>query len=176
MSFQNLVQRRYSARQYSDKPVLETAIDQIIAIGGNAPVGQHNYQSLHFTVITEPTLLQEIRDFGRNEHREPTYNCPCLILVSSNRYPDPFAYQDAACAIDHMCLAATDMGIDNVYLYGFLRDMKDYQPIVKKLNLPEGYVIIAGVGLGYSNQAHAPKAALTSQVCVNKILDGCASK
>lgn len=170
MELLNAFKKRYSCRSYLDREVPEEVLDAVMDIGGNAPVGNHRYNTLHFTCVTNKELLEDVRRSATNNDskQDPMYGCPVVIFVSSSQYPDPFAYQDAACALDHMGLAALEYGLDSVYLYGFIKRMDD-EELIKRFELPEGFHLVAGIGLGYAASEHQPKSKLVSEVSINKI-------
>lgn len=169
MEFWDVIRNRYSCRSFTDQAPASADLEQIMAAGGQAPVGKHRYETLQFTLIQDPDLLRQIRAAIDRQGTDPSYGVPAIIFVSSALYPDPFAFQDAACAIDHMALAATALGLGNVYLYGFVRDMCQNRALLDAFQLPDGFHPVAGLGIGYARTAHTPKAARQSQVAIRRI-------
>lgn len=169
MEFWDVIQNRYSCRSFTSQAPASSDLEQIMSAGGQAPVGKHRYETLQFTLIQNPDLLNRVRAAIDRQGHDPSYGVPAIIFVSSSLYPDPFAFQDAACAIDHMSLAATALGLGNVYLYGFVRDMCKNRELLDAFELPGGFHPVAGLGIGYPAKTHTPKTALQSQVNIHRI-------
>ncbi|NLM19413.1 MAG: hypothetical protein GX217_05255 [Clostridiaceae bacterium] len=172
MDFLDLVKSRYSCRAYTDQPVADHLIDEILAVGGNAPVGNGAYDSLIFTVVKSESALNRIREFSAKTGRDRSLGAKVIIFVSSNNLENLISYENVACAVDHMALAASNLGLGNCYLYGFIRDMvQENTPQLDVLDLPEGYVPAAALGIGYpvQSQAKLPKTELISKVKINRV-------
>ena len=54
----------------------------------------------------------------------------------------------------NMLLAATAVGLGSIYLNLVIGLIKEHKDVLDKLNLPEGFVPIVGVGLGYADGSH----------------------
>jgi len=104
VSFRQLMQRRRTVRQFSDRPVPQAVIEECLLVAGSAPSGA-NLQPWHFVVVTDPKVKREIRiaaeqeeaEFyhrrapqewldalsviGTDEHKPFLETAPCLIAV-----------------------------------------------------------------------------------------------
>ncbi|NLJ70188.1 MAG: hypothetical protein GX328_01815 [Clostridiaceae bacterium] len=172
MDFLDLVKTRYSCRSYTDQPVADHLIDEILAVGGNAPVGRGAYDSLNFTVVKSESALNRIREYSAKTGNDRTLGAKVIIFVSTNNMKNPISYENVACAVDHMALAASNLGLGNCYFYGFIRDMvQENAPQLDALNLPEGYVPLAALGIGHPDPSHvkSPKTELISKVKINRV-------
>ena len=67
--FYQFMDQRRSVREFSDKPVPETVIDQIIMTASSAPSGAHK-QPWTFCVIKDPAIKAEIRKAAEQEEYE----------------------------------------------------------------------------------------------------------
>ncbi|HHT24713.1 MAG TPA: hypothetical protein GXZ76_04220 [Clostridiaceae bacterium] len=172
MDFLDLVKLRHSCRAYTDQPVADHLIDEILAVGGNAPVGRGLYNNLHFTVVQSESALNRIREYSTINGNDRSFGANVLIFVSTNNLENLISYENVACAVDHMALAASNLGLGNCYLYGFIRDMvQENAPQLDALNLPEGYVPLAALAIGYpvQNQVKPPKTELISKVKIQRV-------
>ena len=61
--------KRRSVRDFSDKPIPDTVLEQAILAAGTAPSGA-NMQPWHFVVVQDPNLKQQIRLAAEKEERE----------------------------------------------------------------------------------------------------------
>jgi nitroreductase len=165
MKFSDLVAARFSVRDYKQTPVEEEKLTQILDAGRLAP-SACNIQPYYFIVIT---------DSGKKELLRPAYNrnwfisAPVIIAVCVDtrtewKRSDGVAYGivDTAIAIDHMTLAATELGLGTCWIGAFKNAEAS-----SALKLPGYITITAFFALGYSNQTQPPKKrkALEAIVC-----------
>ena len=67
------MQARRSLRHFSDKPVPQSIIDQLLLTAGTAPSGAHK-QPWSFCAVSNPGLKQQIRQAAEQEERESYQN------------------------------------------------------------------------------------------------------
>jgi nitroreductase len=147
MSFIELAKRRYSAREYKDMPVEKEKIFQVLEAGRIAPSAV-NFQPRHFIVITEQSLKNKISEAYARDWFKKT---PVIIVVCGDHSKSwkrkdgkDHCDIDAAIAVDHMMLAATDIGLGTCCVCAF--DAKMCREI---LGLPENLEVIALMPIGY---------------------------
>ena len=61
MNFDQLLERRYSCRSYTETPLSEAEIKELIAAANCAPVGSARYMDLHLTVVQDKELLMKLK-------------------------------------------------------------------------------------------------------------------
>lgn len=147
MSFMNIAQQRYSVRGYEEKEVEREKIVQVLEAGRIAPSAV-NFQPLHFYVITdqkEKDLIYE--SYNRNWLKE----APVILVICGNHSKSwkrkdgkDHCDIDAAIAIDHMTLAAADLGLGTCWICAF-----DPQRCHELMRLPQELEVIALLPLGY---------------------------
>lgn len=71
--FYELMQRRRSVRDFSDRGVDRYLIERAIATAGTAPSGAHR-QSWRFVAIDDPDIKKEIREAAEEEERKSYQN------------------------------------------------------------------------------------------------------
>ncbi len=76
---------------------------------------------------------------------------------------------NAACVIENMTLAATDSDIGSVYILGALCAFGADQSLVKELNLPEGFVPVSGIVLGYPSEPFTYEKGIKHTIKTNII-------
>ncbi len=54
------MQRRHTVRKFSDTPVPQQVIEQVIQVAVSTPSGA-NHQPWHFVAISDPAVKQQIR-------------------------------------------------------------------------------------------------------------------
>ncbi|ATW26515.1 nitroreductase family protein [Candidatus Formimonas warabiya] len=147
MLFMELAKKRYSVRSYRNIPVEEEKLRQILEAGRIAPSAV-NFQPLYFIVVREPELKKRVAATYR---RDWIQQAPAIIVVCGDhskswRRADGKDHCDidAAIAIDHMTLAAVELGLGTCWVCAF--NSTDCHTV---LNLPAHIETIALLPLGY---------------------------
>lgn len=165
------IAKRKSTRAFSPgKKVSEHDLTTILAAGCAAPIGAADYASVHLTVIQDAAILAKITKSVQSAFKadnDALYGAPVLIVVSSSapKFPNT-QYANAACVVENMLLAATDLGVDSIYLWGAVTVIAQSAELLKELGIPSGFTPISAAGLGYaaaSNPAEK-KAEITLSV------------
>jgi nitroreductase len=156
MEFFDLIQKRYSVRAYRPDAVADEALEKVLAAACIAPTAA-NRQPLQFVVIHTSGREQEVQ---RLYHRDWFAQAPIVIVACGLpgqgwvRDVDQANYTmvDVAIAMDHLILAAADLGLGTCWI-------ADFDPLVVRevLNLPEGVEPIVMTPLGYPADQSKPK-------------------
>ncbi|OPY34635.1 MAG: nitroreductase A [Methanomassiliicoccales archaeon PtaU1.Bin124] len=170
----NIYARR-SVRAYSEEPVSEDKIREIIKAGFHAPNGAGT-EALRFAVITNKARLKHYSDISKvmfveqlrqvmaqvgpeqaksfegmiktlsNPKFDIFYGAPVLVLV----FAAPHAItpvEDASLAAENMMLAATSMGLGSCWI-GFAKPLGNAPEVMSELNVPSDHKLIAPLILG----------------------------
>lgn len=160
MQFTQVLKTRVSTRDFETRPVPESAVKTLLDAALYAPVGMHMYDTLHLSVITNPEILERIRlcvaKASGNENADPLHNAPLLIVVSSSQTGDIGAL-NVSCLIENMLLAATDLGLGNLYVRGAITEVAKDKTLVQDMRIPEGFTPVASVAVGYAKVSAAPR-------------------
>ena len=134
------IEKRFSNRKYLDKQISDEDLKKILKAGMQAPVGRGKYEDMHRSVF---------------------YNAPTLVIISARDDGNGLDKENSACVAENMLLAATALGLGSIYLnlvIGLIKEhkevLKKLNLLLKKLNLPEGFVPVVGVGIGYADGSH----------------------
>lgn len=171
----NIYARR-SVRSYSDEPVNEESIREMIKAGSHAPTGM-NTQPLRFAVITNKVKMKEYSDIAKHmfvedlrmrmegatpEHNEKMegyinmlanpdfhlfYDAPVLILV----FAAPITFtptEDGSLAAENMMLAARSMGLGSCWI-GFAKPLGHNPKVMAELGITMDHQIIAPLVFGH---------------------------
>lgn len=149
MKFNDLITSRFSVRSYTNQKVDRSSILEILEAARLAPSAV-NYQPWHYIVITEN---EDLSSFHEVYHRSWFKEAPVCIVVCADhsqswkRKSDgkDFADVDAAIAIDHLVLKATELGLGTCWICNF-----DVEMARKKLELPDYIEPIAIISIGYT--------------------------
>jgi len=147
MSFIDIAKKRYSVRDYKDTPVEKEKILQVLEAGRIAPSAV-NYQPWHFIVITDDSVKSKVAEaYPRDWFKKaPVVIAVCGDHSKSWKRKDGKDHCDidVAIAVDHMTLAATDLGLGTCWVCAF-----DAEKCHKALNLPDNLEVIVLLPMGY---------------------------
>lgn len=159
MQFSEVLKARVSTRDFTDRSVPETAVRYVLDAALYAPVGMHRFDT-HLSVITNKEILERIRQAVAkatgDEHADPLHGAPVLIVVSSSQEGEIGAL-NVSCLIENMLLAATDLGLGNLYVRGAIDVSAKDESLVKAMRVPDGFKPVASVALGYANAPASPR-------------------
>lgn len=151
MDFSQLIQARYSCRDYAERPVEEEKLQQVLEAARLAPTAA-NRQPFRIVVVRDAELRQQMSDVYM---RHWFYSAPiilCLCGVQSEawvRKKDHRHYTDVdvAIAMDHLILQAADLGLGTCWIADF-----DAEAVRRLLHLPRGLDPLLLTPLGYPGE------------------------
>jgi nitroreductase len=154
MEFFDLIKARYSVRAYKPDPVEESKLQQVLDAARVAPTAA-NRQPFRLVVIhTEGREAELLRIYDEAWFvTAPLVICACAVEEQGWVRMDEKLYVDVdvAIAMDHLILAATDMGLGTCWIAAF-----DPTAAREVLGLPDGVEPIVFTPLGYP--ADSPRA------------------
>lgn len=151
MRFIELARKRCSIRGFKSDPIPEDQLAEILQAGALAPTAK-NLQPFHFVVIRDSDQLDGLAE----AYPAPFFReAPVVIAICAEpeaawireRYDQKnYCEVDAAIAIDHMTLAAADLGLGTCWIGAF-------DPVKARavLELPEDVELIALLPVGIPN-------------------------
>jgi len=167
------IAKRKSTRAFlPEKQVGESELKTILSAGCAAPVGGADYASIHLTVIKDKAILAKITKAVQTAFKidNVLYGAPVLVLVSSSepKFPN-IHYSNVSCIIENMLLAATDLGIDNIYLWGAATVTAKIPELLKEIGIPEGFTPISGAAFGYAAESNSSEKKMEITLSVNYV-------
>ena len=162
MKLLNAIEMRRSVRTYASKSIEDEKMEAIIQAGNLAPV----FGKFHITVIEDSKLLQEINDVtlemmknsgdeflekrAAMEGYAPLYGAPAMIVLSAPDGNDSngFHMANVSCAAENMITEASDLGLGSCFVMGPMISFVNAN-LMEKSRIPEGYVPLVGVLIGY---------------------------
>lgn len=167
---------RKSTREFDpNRQISEEHLETILKAACAAPVGHGEYHALHLTVVQDPDILTTLKDTAMDCFRDPIldiyYGAPTVVVISSRHGSVPeLDMCNAGTIAQNMMLAATDLGIDCVYIWGTVLAFRAEPDLVEEVNLPEGYEPIASVAFGYAvNPDTSEKPMTTDSITMNRV-------
>ena len=147
MDFQELINRRYSVRAYKSDPVEEEKLQKVLDAARLAPTATNR----------QPIQLVVMRTAGREEDLKRIYKkdwlgqAPLIVFVCavpaeawSRMDNKNYSEVDATIAMDHLILAAAELGLGTCWVAAF-----DPAAVREALKLPEGVEPVALTPIGY---------------------------
>ncbi len=152
MNTLDAIKARHSTRGFSDRQISDADLDAILFAGGQAAVGGADFKSLKLYAVQDPQLLRDIDESSarRRPGSHPLYGAPTLVVLASKKSILPeIEFTNAGCVIQNMMVAATDLGIDSIYLWMSMYGINDDPDLIARLGFPEGFTCVGTMALGY---------------------------
>jgi len=156
VKFSELVTKRYSVRAYKPDPVEDEKLQQVLEAARMAPTAANRQPFQIILIHTAGREAELSRIYGRDWFTQaPLVICACGIPSQGwTRSGDGKSYTDVdvAIVVDHLTLAATDVGLGTCWIAAF-------DPVAARevLGLPDGVEPIAFTPLGYPADQLGPK-------------------
>ena len=153
MEFTQVVENRYSCKNFSARQLAPAQLDAILTAGRVAPTAK-NLQEQRIYVIQSAQGLAKIDAATPCRYGAPT----CLVVAfdRSNVFTYPggkrdSGVEDASIVATHLMLAAANAGVDSCWLNFF-----DPDKLAQALGLPENEEILMILDLGFAAEGVTP--------------------
>lgn len=154
--FIDLLNERYSCRNYSTAPVDRDTLMRVLEAARLAP-SACNRQPWRFVVVTDPQTRAEMLV----RSRECFMKAPAVIVACGDhatawhRVADNKDHTDVdlSIAVEHICLAAATLGLGTCWVCSF-----DTEATRKAIAIPDGWEPIALIPIGYPAASDAAPA------------------
>jgi nitroreductase len=155
MEFAELIQKRYSVRAYKPDPVEDEVLHQVLEAARLAPTAANRQPFRLYVVPTAGRKAELRRIYGREWFSQaPLVIAACAVpgegWVSSDG--KPYVDVDVTIAMDHLILAATELGLGTCWIAAF-----DPTAAREVLNLPDDEEPVVLTPLGYAADQGGPK-------------------
>ncbi|MEG0775254.1 nitroreductase family protein [Clostridium sp.] len=157
------IRLRRSIRKYTDRPVEDEKLIEVINSARLAPSGS-NTQPWHFIIVKSDSIKERLAKVSHNQ--EWMLTAPVFIVcvadirsrikedieISLNEIsPEPEVKQvirDTSIAVEHLVLSAEILGLGTCWVAWFTQE--DIRPI---LNIPNDKYVVSIITLGYPNES-----------------------
>lgn len=144
---------RVSIRRYTDQPVSEAQIEQLMRAAMAAP-SACNQQPWEFYVVTNPDLIAKLADstpYTKPAGRAPVVVVPCW---REDCQVPPFAHIDLSAAVENLLLEADSLGLGAVWM-GLAPMTQRVKYVHDLLGMPEKLQPFCLVSVGYPAEGRA---------------------
>jgi len=167
MDVSEAIRRRYSCRNYEDKPLEKEKLEAILEAARQAPSAK-NLQDWRFVVVTDKATRKKLAAAANDQtfiENAGAIIIACTVSEHVMRCGQAIGPIDVSIAIEHMCLQATELGLATCWIGSFYPDK-----VRAVVGIPESIEIIELLALGYP--ADCPKEhrrePIESIVCFEK--------
>lgn len=153
MDFLELAKERYSVRKFKDTPIEPEKLDKIIEAGRVAPTATNN-QPQRILIIDDAESIEKLDRCTRMRYGAPTALLVCYDKDAAwvRKYDGHDAGEvDATIVCTHMMMEAADLGLGSLWAMHF-----DPEAIRSEFQLPENYIPVAVLDLGYATDECKP--------------------
>lgn len=155
-SLKEAVEKRSSTRGYTEEPLTEGELNEILLAGLHAPTAT-NRQEIHFSVFQgNAPILKELeeeknrlRGIESAEHNF-FYEAPTVIVLSAEK-EFRWSALDAGIAVENMALMAQELGLGSLIIGCVLDAMRGEKReyFEKAMSIPEGYEFEIALAVGH---------------------------
>ena len=149
------IKTRRSVRSYQDKPVEPEKLQQILEAARLAP-SACNFQEWKFIVVQDAGTRQAL---VKACHDQAFIAQAPIVIAACSTNPNrlmasgqPAAAVDLAIAVDHMTLAAVELGLGTCWIGAF-----DAPAVAKLLSVPADAVVVHVLPLGYAAKSSSAR-------------------
>ena len=164
MSFLDLVNKRYSVRNYKTTPIPQEKVIRCVEAARLSP-SACNSQPWKFIIIDQPELVNELAKAafeGIMNFNNFVFKAPVLVLIVSERQNlsakfgslvknKNFSLMDIGIAAEHFCLQAAEEELGTCML-GWFNEKK----VKKILSIPKFKRVELIISVGFSNDEKIP--------------------
>ena len=192
MEYFEVLRLRQSNRKFTPEQISVQQLSDLLLSANAAPTGSNLYKDIHLTVVQDKEVLKKLSqasDKRREDtermkqilgesaltrpRREPFCGAPTVIFVSHRKQDAQpgIEFANAMCVAYSMHLAATDLNLGSVLIWGIIEAMREIPELdnTALLNLPDNFEPLMGLAVGYSEAELTARDINPSKMTVNYI-------
>lgn len=149
---QCLVSRR-STKKFTDQPVSDKLLDQVLLAGLYAPTGRNN-QNVICVAVRDPEVRNQLSRMNQEilgTDIDPFYGAPCIIVVFADCEGNTWV-EDGSLVMGNMLNAAHSLGLGACWIHRArpMFESEEGKALMKQWGLPENMKGVANCILGYT--------------------------
>ena len=150
----DFIMTRRSIRQYTERPVTDETVTQLLRAAMAAPSAK-NQQPWHFVVVRDRDLLEAIAQSTPYSGMTRGAQLAVVVCAVPDERDPGYWPQDCSAATENLLLAANALGLGAVWL-GFHPLPEREEKMRALLGIPENVVPFSVVPIGYPAEHPAP--------------------
>ena len=167
------IEARKSVRGFTSEKITDEELNIILKAGNAAPIGMGRFDDIAFNVIEDRQLLDKISAAAvkgtEREGKDIYYGAQTVVVVSSlPQASDALTYANGGTILENFLLAATDIGVDSVFIFGTVRGFDNEPGLLKEAGIPEGHKIISSAALGHGMPEAAGVPKKERNITINR--------
>ena len=148
MTFMELAAKRYSVRSFSDRPVEQEKLDELLKAGNLAPTAK-NIQPQRIYVLQSPEALKKLSELS-----PCVYGAATVLLFAydaDEEWKNPMeegvhaGVEDVSIVATHVMLRAAELGLDTCWCNYFANS-----EVEKAFGLPDNEKVVLFLDVGYA--------------------------
>ena len=193
MDYFELLRHRKSTRKFTKEQISQDHLSKILVAANSAPVGSNMYKDIYLTIVQNRDVLDKLAEaavkrwadkakmkeiVGNTANVElsrkaidPFYGAPIVIFVSHRKQDvqPGIEFSNVTCITYSMHLAATELGLGSVFMWGSLEAMREIPELdnTSVLNLPVGFEPLIGIAIGHPERDLSARDLKTDKISVN---------
>ena len=150
MEFTNVIKERFSTRKFSDKKVEKEKLARILEAARLAPTAK-NMQAFKIYVIESEEGLASVDKATKCRYHAKTVLIICGDKNGYSHGNHSFVDIDTSIVTTHLMLAATNEGVDNIWIGLFEPEI-----LRTEFNIPDNLIPVNVLPLGYKTTDFEP--------------------
>lgn len=167
MAIIEAIKKRYSCRDYIDKPIEQEKLDEIFEAARLAPSAK-NLQDWRFVVVTDKNIKSQI---AASTNRPEVFEKAAVIIAACSvsdyvmTCGQAISPIDIAIALEHIALQAAHLDLASCWIGSFKPDV-----VRKAVSIPQDVNIIELMAVGYpaDKQMNPPRELVKNIFNINK--------
>ena len=144
MEFKEVIKKRTATRKFSDKQIESEVLNEILEAGRIAPTAK-NLQPIKIYVINSEEGIVKLDKATPCRYGARTILLLCGDKEVAYKKGDYSTYEMDSCIVaTHLMLAATNAGVDNIWI-----EMFDGDVLREEFNISENLIPVCLIPLGY---------------------------
>ncbi len=143
---------RRSVRHFTDQPINDDILAQIMDAALHAPSGQGR-KTWRFTVVTNKEMIKKMEKAIEADYPYKGYTLkdPAVLIIPTNLRDNPFGIEDNSIAIMNIMIAAQSFGIGSVWINQIKgrSDLPHIREVLTEMGVPEDHIAYGTCVLGY---------------------------
>ena len=152
-SMLSTIKKRRSIRRYTDQPVTDEQIRQLLEAAMAAPSAD-NIQPWEFVVVRDPALKGELA--RTHPWSDMAADAAVVFVVCANERASHHWVEDASAATENLLLAATALGLGAVWVAVY-PDASREAYVRRVLGIPEEMRVLCLVPVGHPAESKPPR-------------------